>query len=150
MACRAYTTPRRSCCYARLSRDYATPRHGRRYLPVLPLGDSTKIKIGETVVAIGNALGEYSNTVSKGVVSFINKNKVKWFLEQREIHRNVSKNMKISFNQLLENIRAVKNLKPMNAGILFFGKDPLKFISSAQLRAVRIKGGEILWPNGAN
>ncbi len=38
-------------------------------LPVLKLGDSSKIKIGETVIAIGNALGQFSNTVSKGVIS---------------------------------------------------------------------------------
>ncbi len=73
----------------------------------------------------------------------IDAKKVEWFLKQKEMHRNISKNMKISFNQLLENIMAIKNLKPTNAGILFFGKDPLKFISSAQLRAVRIKGREI-------
>jgi len=35
----------------------------------LKLGDSSKIEIGETVIAIGNALGEFKNTVSVGVVS---------------------------------------------------------------------------------
>ena len=35
----------------------------------LPLGDSSGIKIGQTVIAIGNALGEFRNTVSLGVVS---------------------------------------------------------------------------------
>lgn len=33
------------------------------------LGDSSSIQIGQTVVAIGNALGEFTNTVSVGVVS---------------------------------------------------------------------------------
>lgn len=42
-------------------------------LPVLDLGDSDKIKIGQTVIAIGNSLGEFSNTVTKGVVSGINR-----------------------------------------------------------------------------
>lgn len=37
--------------------------------PVLQLGDSDKIKIGQTVIAIGNSLGEFSNTVSKGIIS---------------------------------------------------------------------------------
>jgi len=33
------------------------------------LGDSDNIKVGQTVIAIGNALGEYQNTVSVGIVS---------------------------------------------------------------------------------
>ncbi|HEX9076092.1 MAG TPA: trypsin-like peptidase domain-containing protein [Anaerolineae bacterium] len=43
-------------------------------LPVLPLGDSDKLQIGEWVVAIGNALGlEGGPTVTKGVVSALNR-----------------------------------------------------------------------------
>lgn len=38
-------------------------------MPALKLGDSDKLQIGQTVVAIGNALGEFQNTVSVGVVS---------------------------------------------------------------------------------
>ncbi|MBI2624133.1 trypsin-like peptidase domain-containing protein [Candidatus Parcubacteria bacterium] len=37
--------------------------------PMLPIGDSDKLAIGRTVIAIGNALGEFQNTVSVGVVS---------------------------------------------------------------------------------
>lgn len=37
--------------------------------PVVRIGDSDKIQIGQTVIAIGNALGEFRNTVSVGVVS---------------------------------------------------------------------------------
>lgn len=37
--------------------------------PTIPLGDSDKLEIGRTVIAIGNALGEFQNTVSVGVVS---------------------------------------------------------------------------------
>lgn len=42
-------------------------------LPALALGTSKSIKIGQTVLAIGNSLGEFSNTVTKGVVSGINR-----------------------------------------------------------------------------
>jgi len=38
-------------------------------LPTLPLGNSDGVKLGQTVIAIGNALGEFRNTVSIGVVS---------------------------------------------------------------------------------
>ncbi len=37
--------------------------------PALPLGDSDKIRVGESVIAIGTALGEYRHTVTTGVVS---------------------------------------------------------------------------------
>lgn len=37
--------------------------------PFIKFGDSSKIKIGQSVVAIGNALGEFRNTVSVGVIS---------------------------------------------------------------------------------
>lgn len=37
--------------------------------PTIPLGDSSQVKIGQTAIAIGNALGEYRNTVSVGVIS---------------------------------------------------------------------------------
>ncbi|MBI2448112.1 trypsin-like peptidase domain-containing protein [Candidatus Microgenomates bacterium] len=38
-------------------------------LPVAELGDSDTLEIGQRVVAIGNALGEYQNSVTVGVVS---------------------------------------------------------------------------------
>ncbi len=37
--------------------------------PVVRLGDSDNLKMGQTVIAIGNALGEFRNTVSVGVIS---------------------------------------------------------------------------------
>ena len=37
--------------------------------PTLNFGNSDTLKIGQTVIAIGNSLGEFSNTVSKGIIS---------------------------------------------------------------------------------
>lgn len=42
-------------------------------LPVVEFGDSDVLQIGQTVIAIGNALGEYSNTVTRGVVSGLSR-----------------------------------------------------------------------------
>ncbi len=42
--------------------------------PILNLGDSDNIKVGQRVIAIGNALGQFTNTVTTGVVSGINRN----------------------------------------------------------------------------
>lgn len=42
-------------------------------LPPLELADSDGIQIGQTVIAIGNSLGEFNNTVTKGVVSGIDR-----------------------------------------------------------------------------
>lgn len=37
--------------------------------PVVKLGDSDNLQIGQTVIAIGNVLGEFKNSVSVGVIS---------------------------------------------------------------------------------
>ncbi len=41
--------------------------------PTLPLVDSSQIEIGQQVVAIGNSLGQYQNTVTSGIVSGIGR-----------------------------------------------------------------------------
>ncbi|HLN18780.1 MAG TPA: trypsin-like peptidase domain-containing protein [Patescibacteria group bacterium] len=41
---------------------------GQNY-PTLNFGDSGGLQIGQTVVAIGNSLGEFTNTVSRGIIS---------------------------------------------------------------------------------
>jgi len=40
----------------------------------LELADSGNLKIGQTVIAIGNSLGEFRNTVSKGIISGLKRN----------------------------------------------------------------------------
>jgi len=42
-------------------------------LPVVKFGNSDDLAIGQTVIAIGNALAEFSNTVTKGVISGIGR-----------------------------------------------------------------------------
>ena len=41
----------------------------QKVFPVAKLGDSDKLQIGQTTIAIGNALGEFRNTISVGVIS---------------------------------------------------------------------------------
>ena len=51
-------------------RDLAVIKiESQKSFPVAKLGDSDKLQIGQTVIAIGNALGEFRNTVSVGVIS---------------------------------------------------------------------------------
>lgn len=49
--------------------DVAVVKIEATKLATLQLDDSDKVVIGETVIAIGNALGEYRNTVTKGIIS---------------------------------------------------------------------------------
>ncbi|MFA9262355.1 MAG: S1C family serine protease [Undibacterium sp.] len=37
--------------------------------PALSLGDSDQLRVGETAIAIGNPLGEFANSVSRGIIS---------------------------------------------------------------------------------
>ena len=45
-------------------------------LPAVKLGDSKTINIGQSVIAIGNALGLYQNTVTSGIISGVGRSLV--------------------------------------------------------------------------
>ena len=51
------------------SRDLAVVKIEGKDFPTLELGDSDALRVGETVVAIGNSLGEFPNSVSRGIIS---------------------------------------------------------------------------------
>lgn len=54
-------------------RDIALIKISDSTYPALTLGDSGSAKVGQTVIAIGNSLGEFSNTVSKGIISGVQR-----------------------------------------------------------------------------
>ncbi len=41
--------------------------------PTIPLGDSSTLRLAQSVFAVGNALGQYSNSVSVGVISGLDR-----------------------------------------------------------------------------
>jgi len=55
------------------NQDLAVVRVAASGLPTVTLGDSDGLELGQTAIAIGNALGEFSNTVSVGVVSGLSR-----------------------------------------------------------------------------
>lgn len=55
------------------SNDFAILKIDAKGLSTLTLGDSEALKVGQKVVAIGNALGRFTNTVTVGVVSGIGR-----------------------------------------------------------------------------
>ncbi|MDB4939999.1 MAG: hypothetical protein JWO40_424 [Candidatus Doudnabacteria bacterium] len=54
--------------------DLALVKVDIKNAPTLSFADSSKIEIGQRVIAIGNSLGQYSNTVTTGIVSGIGRN----------------------------------------------------------------------------
>jgi len=71
--------------------------------PTVKLGDSDSLQIGQTVIAIGNALGEFRNTVSVGVIS--------------GLQRTVSASGSGSFSETLEDIiQTDAAINPGNSG----------------------------------
>lgn len=54
-------------------RDLAILKISANGLPIVALGDSDTLKLGQTAIAIGNALGEFRNTVSVGVISGLSR-----------------------------------------------------------------------------
>ena len=53
--------------------DVAVIKVEANNLKPLPLGDSSNLKLGQSAIAIGNALGEFKNTVSVGVISGLSR-----------------------------------------------------------------------------
>jgi serine protease Do len=49
--------------------DIAFVRISASGLPTVSLGDSSSVQVGDAVIAIGNALGQFQNTVTTGVIS---------------------------------------------------------------------------------
>lgn len=49
--------------------DFALIKVDAKNLPVVSLGDSNSLQVGQQVIAVGNALGEFQNTVTAGVIS---------------------------------------------------------------------------------
>jgi serine protease Do len=69
--------------------DLAIIRVERTGLTALPLGDSDTVRLGQTAIAIGNALGEFRNTVSTGVISGLGRTITASSGIKRETLRNV-------------------------------------------------------------
>lgn len=49
------------------------PPGGRKNLPPIKLGDSSKLELGQPVLTVGNALGIFKNTVSLGIISGLSR-----------------------------------------------------------------------------
>ncbi len=54
--------------------DVAILKIKGKNFPVLKLGDSDKLEVGQTAIAIGNSLGEFANSASVGIVSGLKRN----------------------------------------------------------------------------
>lgn len=55
------------------SHDLAVLKIDKTDLPYLEFGDSDNLKLGQTAITIGYALGEFDNTVSKGIISGLSR-----------------------------------------------------------------------------
>jgi serine protease Do len=53
--------------------DFAILKIDANNLPAATLGDSNALEAGQSVIAMGNALGEFKNTVTSGIVSGLNR-----------------------------------------------------------------------------
>lgn len=54
--------------------DLAVIKVDAKNLPVVKLGDSSKVKVGDTAIAIGNSLGEqFAGSVTAGIISALNR-----------------------------------------------------------------------------
>lgn len=88
--------------------DLAVIRIGPKNLPILPLADSNRLRVGETVVAIGNALGLTGGpTVTTGVISALKRSESEPFGDPRSAADDV---------QLYDLIQTDTAINPGNSG----------------------------------
>lgn len=59
---------------------------GEKIMP-LELGDSTRLQVGQNVIAIGTALGEFKNTVTRGVISGLGRGIIAGSPYERSVER---------------------------------------------------------------
>jgi serine protease Do len=55
------------------TKDLAVIKINASALPTVAFGDSSQVAVGDSVIAIGNALGEFQNSVDQGIVSGLNR-----------------------------------------------------------------------------
>ena len=53
--------------------DIAILKIEAQNLPTIPIGNSFGLELGQTVIAIGNALAQFQNSISKGIVSGLSR-----------------------------------------------------------------------------
>ena len=53
--------------------DIAILKIDAQNLPTIPIGNSFGLELGQTVIAIGNALAQFQNSISKGIVSGLSR-----------------------------------------------------------------------------
>lgn len=58
------------------AKDLALIKINASNLPTVSLGDSSQLQAGQAVIAIGNALGQFSDTVDQGIISGLNRSAV--------------------------------------------------------------------------
>ncbi len=74
------------------SNDIAVIKIDATQLPVLSLGDSDALVVGQSVIAIGTPLGEYAGSVTTGVISGLNRSVTTssgWFGSTTKTYENV-------------------------------------------------------------
>ncbi|GAC1413912.1 MAG: hypothetical protein NVSMB66_6620 [Candidatus Doudnabacteria bacterium] len=75
-----------SVVYRDPSNDLAVIKIKGKNYPVLNLGDSSKLKVGENVLGIGNAYGKVRDTVSAGTVSRLDQSVIAQGEETQTLH----------------------------------------------------------------
>jgi len=65
--------------------DIAILKIEAKGLPTIALGDSNSAQLGQKVIAIGNALGEFQNTISVGIISGLSRTVVASGFELRQL-----------------------------------------------------------------
>ncbi|MCD6381955.1 MAG: putative DNA binding domain-containing protein, partial [Candidatus Aenigmarchaeota archaeon] len=82
----------------------------------------------------------------KATIKDIDEKAVRDFLEKAKRERNYETQPGLKLENILEKLGLMIDNKLTNAAILFFGKNPQKFLPQAEVRCARFKGNDVTSP----
>ncbi len=123
--------------------------HSFKNIAYKRVGSHNKPLSPEEVIEFAKSSGRirWDEQICRGAsLQDIDEEKVRWFLKRAVYERRLDIGQKIPMNEILKRFGLINKVKPTNAAILMFSKEPQRFFLQAETRCARFKGTEPVKP----